>query len=140
MNGGSKCQLAVWLVAAHLVVSLAHGLAHVMLAIPATAADDAFRILVIGLAPIVALPMLRHPATQRLGAGALTGSLGAAWLYGVVNHFVVAGDDHVILPATTGWGWVFAMTASLLFVLEAGGALLGAMLLRTALQPPQRAT
>jgi len=108
------------------MIVLLHGMAHRALATPSTPADDTFRIVVITLLPILAVPLVLRG--RRAAAGLLALALAASWLYGVLNHFVLAGPDYVTLVDANAWHIVFVVTASLLGCIEAAGALLAAWL------------
>jgi hypothetical protein len=64
-----------------------------------------------------------------LGAWLLTIVMASSWLYGAVNHFVFNGGDHIQISAGNVWWPIFSATATLLFLLEAWGMLLGLWLL-----------
>jgi pheromone shutdown protein TraB len=70
-----------------------------------------------------------NPSTS-LGAGRKTGArvigvtMAASLVFGLVNHFMIAGADrvdHVVME----WRMMFGTTAALLAVIEAAGAWLG---------------
>ena len=115
-----------WLVALHVVVALAHGAAHLALAVVPPAVDDIFIVVVIGLAPVMTLPFVLRG--NRVGMGVLALALAASWLYGAINHFFVSGADHVRGLDAGAWQATFTITAAGLFVLEAMGTLLAARL------------
>lgn len=117
---------AIWLVATHFVVVLLHGTAHIVLGIVPSVVENAFIVIVIGLAPVVALPFVLRGS--RAGAGILTLALAASWLYGMVNHFIIEGADHVTGLDHGAWQTTFTITGILLLVLEAVGTLLAAWL------------
>ena len=114
---------ATWLVGVHLFVSLIHGAMHVALALPATAGDTIFRVIVIGLLPVAAISLVRN--ANKMGAVLLALSMGASLVYGVVNHLFVAGPDHIMPVTGIDGHLMFTITAGLLFILEVGGTMVG---------------
>ena len=114
----------IWLVAVHVAVVIPHSAAHLALGVVPSAIDIAFIVVVIVIAPIVALPFVLRGS--RVGAGLLTGTLAASWLYGMVNHFIIEGADHVIGLDQGAWQATFTISGVLLLVLEALGTLLAA--------------
>lgn len=107
------------LVAAHLGVALIHGIAHGQARVPLSPPADLFVFVVIIAGPLagVALSWRNERAGSWLVALTLAGSL----LFGIVNHFVLAGPDHVAHVAP-GWQPLFAITAALLALTETLGA------------------
>ena len=113
-----------WLLAivvAHAVVSAVHGQAHSGAAVPLSPAANAFVFVVILAGPIVSLAVMWW--NTRNGSWLLTATLGASFVFGVVNHFVLVSPDHVGHVAQE-WRFVFTTTAVLLAVTEAAGSLL----------------
>jgi len=118
-----------WLVIVHFAVSLLHGAAHIALNVPATFADNLFRVVVIGMLPFLAWELMALDRYRTWGAWLLTIVMVSSWLYGAINHFVLHGDDHIQLSTGNVWWSIFTITAVLLFLLEAWGMLLGIWLL-----------
>jgi hypothetical protein len=116
----------IGLVGLHAAVALAHSGAHLALTILPPAVDEIFIVLVIGVAPILALPFVLRGS--RVGMGMLALAMAASWLYGAIHHFVLAGEDHVMALNAGAWQATFTITAAALFGLEAGGAFLAAWL------------
>lgn len=120
------------IVAAHLAVSIVHGQAHtgghVDLSTPATA----FVYVVILAGPLVGLALSFRRA--RLGAWIVAGTFAASFVFGLVNHYIVASADRVDHVAAE-WRTLFAVTAALLLATEAAGAIVGA---RAALRSIRR--
>jgi hypothetical protein len=56
--------------------------------------------------------------------------MAASSVFGLYNHFLVRGGDHVSAQASDLVGTVFVVTAYLLFLTEALGAALGLYFLR----------
>lgn len=122
--------LAAGVVVAHAVVSIGHGLAHLAVPVDLTAAQEAFVVLVIALAPVVALALIWR-GQERAGAGLLTVSMAAAFAFGVYHHYLVPNPDNV--AAVTGaWSFPFAATAALVAFTEFAGAAVGTWLWRRA--------
>jgi uncharacterized membrane protein YbjE (DUF340 family) len=65
--------------------------------------------------------MHAHP---RLGARLIAVTMTGALVFGLVNHFVIPGPDHVAHVVASSRGW-FETTAALLVITEAAGAWLG---------------
>jgi hypothetical protein len=118
-----------FIVLAHLLITIVHGAAHVDLQIDLSTPQKLFVLLVINVCPLMAMALLwtRH---RRAGLVLLCVSMGASLLFGVWNHFVVPGPDHVGEVAPGAMGHVFQTTAVLLALVEAAGAGLGFVWLR----------
>lgn len=116
-------------VLAHLLITIVHGMAHADLQIGLSMAQKLFVVLVINVCPLVAMALLwsKH---RRVGLALLSISMGASLLFGVWNHFVVSGPDHVAEVAPGAMGHLFQITAVLLALIEAAGAWLGFVWLR----------
>ena len=106
----------------HLLITFAHGAAHSGAQVALGPAGMAFVLAVIEVAPVAGLIWaIRHP---RSGGWIVAASMTAAFLFGLINHFLVISPDHVtqVEPA---WRTTFAATAVLLAVTELAGAALG---------------
>ncbi len=88
-----------------------------------------FVIVVILLGPLLALALL-WTSQKRLGLLLLTVSMAASSVFGLYHHFLVRGADHVSAQPPGPAGIIFVVTAYLLFLTEALGALLGLYFLR----------
>jgi hypothetical protein len=121
-------RLGVTVVLVHAALSLPHGIAHVAERIGLPAAANAFVAIVIVTAPLVALGLLlrRH---RWLGGLLLLTSMLAALVFGVVFHYVLPGPDHVASVPAGSWQLLFQLTAGLLALCEAIGAVVGALIL-----------
>jgi hypothetical protein len=95
-----------------------------------------FVIVVILLCPLLALALLWTPQ-NRLGLLLLTVSMAASSVFGLYNHFLVRGPDHVSAQASDTWGIVFVLTAYLLFLTEALGTFFGLYFLREKASNPR---
>lgn len=105
-------------VAVHVAVTLVHGAAHAWAHVPLSPAARLFVFVVILAAPLAGLALM--PRADRLGRWLVAGALAASLVFGVVNHFVLAGPDHVAHVAGR-WQPLFATTAVLLAATEALG-------------------
>jgi len=103
----------------HLGISVAHGWAHTGARVDVSPAGMLFVYVVIVAGPLAGLIVLRH--RERLGAALIAAAMAGALLFGVVNHFIIAGPDHVAHVAAA-WRPLFASTAALLGIFEAAGA------------------
>ena len=109
-------------VLAHLAVSLVHGTAHSGAQVELDRAGMLFVYIVILLGPLagLALSFWRPRAGAWIVALTMSGSL----VFGLINHFIIQGADHVshVAPA---WRTLFASTAALLVAVEAAGVAIG---------------
>ncbi len=112
------------LVVAHLLINITHGAAHQELHVTLPPAGMLFVIVVILLCPLLALALL-WTSQKSLGLLLLTVSMAASSVFGLYNHFLVRGSDHVSAQLPGPAGTVFVVTAYLLFLTEALGASLG---------------
>jgi hypothetical protein len=116
-------------VLAHLVVNLLHGQAHTRLAIALATWQQLYVIVVILLAPLVALA-LSWTRYARAGAWLLLGSMLGALIFGAIYHYIIISEDHVAhLPPGDARG-LFRITALLLLVTETVGVVVAAMMAR----------
>ena len=103
--------------------------------------DLLFIVGVIWIGPLVALVILRF--NPPLAAGLLAVLMGAAFVYGLVSHFLVAGPDNVAFVGAQTWTVLFVGTAFLLGVLEVGCLLVAVIafwaVARTPSEPVARA-
>jgi hypothetical protein len=115
------------LVIVHFAVSVVHGVAHEGAHVSLAPAALAFVIVVILIGPLVGLALTR--VQPRGGAAVVAASMAGAFLFGVVNHFVLPGSDHVS-QVDAEWRALFGSTAALLALIEAGGTIVGAVAVR----------
>ena len=109
-------------VVVHLIVSLIHGAAHSGAQVALGPAGTMFVYVVILAGPLVGLAVAwRSPQT---GAAIVALAMAGSLVFGLVNHFLIPGTDHVahVAPA---WRTMFASTAALLVLLEAAGTAIG---------------
>jgi len=115
----------------HTVVMLIHGAAHIGLNIELSRWANIYVLGVVGIGPIIGLFLLRS-SRQRSGAMILFITMMGGLLFGLWNHFIAHGADHVMHLQAGPWKLPFQVTAGLLFASEAAGAgitfaLLGAL-------------
>ena len=129
------------LVLAHFIATLVHATAHFALQIVPAGIDLLFIVGVIWIGPLVALVILRF--NPPLAAGLLAVLMGAAFVYGLVSHFLVAGPDNVAFVGAQTWTVLFVGTAFLFGVLEVGCLLVAVIafwaVARTPSEPAARA-
>src|SRR4051794_9529340 len=86
----------IWLcsvVVAHLLVSFVHGAAHARAHVDLSPASQSFVYAVILAGPLVGLAVGWR--ARQLGSWLIAGTMTAALVFGVVNHFVLISPDHV---------------------------------------------
>ena len=106
----------------HLAISILHGRAHSGAQVGLSTAASLFVYIVILAGPLAGLILLRSMPVA--GAWTVAASLGGALVFGLINHFIVAGPDHVDHVAAA-WRPLFGITAALLAATEAAGAAIG---------------
>jgi hypothetical protein len=112
------------IVVAHLLVNIAHGLAHRELCVGLPPSGSAFVILVVLILPLVAM-VLVWTVKKRLGLSLLSLSMFAALVFGSYHHFLVVSPDQIHLQPSSEWGITFVLTAYLLLITEAIGTYMG---------------
>ena len=117
---------ADWTLAAivlvHLAVNVLHGRAHSGAQVPLSPAATLFVYIVILAGPLAGLAVSRWRPIA--GGWIVAASLGGAFVFGLINHFIVAGPDHVDHVAAA-WRTLFSVTAALLLATEAAGVAIG---------------
>jgi len=114
--------ILAWVVILHLALSAIHGLAHARAKVLLTSASTLFVLAVIIAAPIVGL-VIQRAFQPRTGDFIIALSLAGAFLFGVANHFLIHGADHVSQIAQPQRA-LFGITAASLAVTEFFGAIL----------------
>ena len=124
-----KALTAVVLV--HLVLSFVHGAAHSGANVALGPAGNLFVYIVILAGPVVGLliafgeaRLAEAPSARRRGAWIVALTMSGSLAFGLINHFIIQGTDHVSHVAAA-WRTQFAVTAALLAVVEAAGAAIG---------------
>jgi hypothetical protein len=120
MNGSTV--ILAGIVFAHLAVTIAHGIAHVGASVLLGPAAMVFVVAIIQVGPLAGLAYSRVQPVA--GALIVASTMMAALMFGVINHYLVHGADHVS-HVSAGWHGLFASTAALLFVTEAAGVAAG---------------
>jgi hypothetical protein len=115
---------ATAIVSAHLLVNIAHGLAHRALRIGLPPSGSVFVVVVVLLSPLLALALV-WTTQKRPGLILLSLSMLGSLLFGFYHHFLVASRDHVRLQPASAWGTTFVLTAYGLLITEAIGAYVG---------------
>ena len=115
------------LVAIHLAVSLWHGNAHTALAIALPPEKNAFVILVILIAPLVAASLV-WTRYVLVGLWMFFLSMLGALLFGAYHHYVLVSPDNIghLPQGNADAHATFIATAAALAVLELASALYGA--------------
>jgi hypothetical protein len=118
----TRRQVLAAAVLTHFAISLVHGRAHQGAGVPLALAGTIFVYVVILAGPLVGLALsFRMP---RAGAWLVAGAMAGSLVFGLVNHFVIDGSDHVARVAAE-WRPLFSWTAALLVVSEAVGVAVG---------------
>jgi len=107
------------LVLLHLGVSLLHGFAHARAGVTLSSGSMVFVFAVILVGPVLGL-VVQRLALPRVGAWLVAATLAGALAFGMANHFLNPGIDHVSHVAGP-WGALFGATAALLAATEALG-------------------
>jgi hypothetical protein len=102
----------------HLAINIAHGRAHAGAQVPLPLAGTLFVFVVILAGPLVGLAVWRW--RPRAGGRIVAASMAGALVFGLINHFVIDGSDHV-MHVVPEWRLLFGVTATLLVVSEAVG-------------------
>jgi hypothetical protein len=120
---------AALVVLVHTAVMLVHGAAHMRLNIDLSLLANIYVLGVVGIGPITGLFFLKS-SRQRTGTTILFITMIGALLFGLWNHFIAQGADHVMHPQAGLWRLPFQVTAGLLLISEASGAVIAFALLR----------
>ena len=126
MNRLSKYVTAI--VAAHLLINVAHGFSHRRLAVGLDAPASVFVIVVVLILPLFAAGLV-WASRKRFGLIVLSLSMFGSLLFGLYHHFLVMGPDHVRSQPPSSWGIAFVLTAYGLLITEAFGTYVGIHLL-----------
>jgi len=119
---------AALVVLVHTVVMLVHGAAHMRLNIELSPWAKIYVLGIVGTGPITGLIFLKS-RRQRTGATILFITMIGGLLFGLWNHFIATGADHVMHLQAGLWRLPFQVTAGLLLVSEAAGAVIAFALL-----------
>jgi len=127
VNRAAKYTIRV--VLAHLLVNIAHGLAHRELSAGLPRFGSVFVIVFVLILPLLATALV-WTAQKRLGLILLSLSMFGSLLFGLYHHFLAAGPDHVHSQPASPWGITFVATAYGLLIMEAFGTYVGVHFLR----------
>jgi hypothetical protein len=122
------------LVLGHLAICMVHGFAHSRAGVALSPLQMSFVFSVILAGPVLGLAV-QFLAWPRLGAWMIAATLAGALAFGLVNHFLLPGADHVS-HVSGPWAPLFGVTAALLFVTETAGL---ALAVSSAARAPRRA-
>lgn len=114
----------------NFLVVVLHSVAHEVLGVKANAAQLAFIIPVIIIAPLVAGFVL--PKFKKAGAILLMLSMLGSFFFGLYYHFIANTIDHVAYVAhlkPAFWAMTFGVTAYLLLLAGVPGAIAGLLIL-----------
>jgi hypothetical protein len=103
----------------HLAVSIIHGVAHAGAHVELSQVGNLFVFIVILIGPLVGL-VVTWPA-RRIGSWIVAITMAGSFVFGLVNHFLLSGDDHVS-HVDPRWRTLFAATAMILAVIELLGS------------------
>ena len=117
-NGSRVWTLLIWIVLAHLLISMFHGFAHARANVPLSQAANLFVYLVILAGPLLGLALAWKART--VGTKVIALAMAGSLVFGLVNHFVLSSPDHVA-HVDPQWRTLFATTAVLLALTEALG-------------------
>jgi hypothetical protein len=109
-----------YVVILHLGLSIIHGVAHARAKVLLNSASTVFVFTVILIAPIVGL-VIQRLGHSRSGDLVIGLALAGAFFFGVVNHFLIHGGDHVSQIAQSQRA-LFGITAASLAVTEFFGS------------------
>src|SRR5690242_10826761 len=121
---------AALVVLVHTVVVLVHGAAHRQLNIELSGWAKIYVVGVVGIGPITGLSFLKS-SKQRTGASILFVTMMGALAFGLWNHFIAQGADHVMHLQAGPWRLPFQVTAGLLACSELAGVIIAFVLLVT---------
>jgi hypothetical protein len=112
----------------HFIVSFVHGSVHDSAGVALSGPAMLFVVVVILAGPLVGFGwMWKNPLA---GARVVGVTMAASLLFGLINHFVIAGADRIDHVAAH-WRPMFTVTAASLVAIETVGAVLGLTYHRT---------
>lgn len=106
----------------HLAITIVHGRAHAGAGVPLSLVSALFVYIVILAGPLAGVALSFWQ--PRTGAWLVSLSMAGALVFGLVNHFIAAGSDHVA-HVTAEWRTLFGATAVLLVASETAGVATG---------------
>ena len=127
----------LWIVALHALALVVHSQSHQAIPVPLSALQNAFAVVVIVVAPLLAAALIWRGGV-RFGGTLLGAAMLGAFLFGYVNHYVLDSSDNVAQIPDTGWGLAFTWSAHALALLELGGVVAAFWLLRSSARRASR--
>jgi hypothetical protein len=121
----------LWIVALHALALIVHSQSHQAIPVPLTVLQNAFAVSVIVIAPLVAAALIWR-GFARVGGALLFAAMLGAFLFGVINHYVLDSPDNVAQIPATEWGNAFTLSAHANALLEMGGVFAAAALVRAS--------
>jgi hypothetical protein len=121
----------LWIVALHALALVVHSQSHQAIPVPLSALQNAFAVIVIVIAPLVAAALIWR-GFARIGGTLLGAAMLGALLFGFINHYVLDSPDNVAQIPATDWGSAFTWSAHALALLELGGVAAAFWLLRSS--------
>jgi hypothetical protein len=118
----TRGQALAAVVLVHFAINIAHGSAHTGAQVPLPLAGMLFVYIVILAGPLAGLGLWRW--RPWLGGWVVAACMSGALVFGLVNHFIIDGPDHVTHVAAA-WRQLFGVSAALLVVCEAAGTAIG---------------
>ena len=106
------------------LVRILHGDSHTGHQVPLAAWQWAYVVVVVLLAPVVAVVLL-WTRQRRAGAWLLLASMSGSLVFGLVFHYLVPGPDNVLAPTPGAGGEAFRFSAALVALVDALGCVVG---------------
>ena len=127
----------MWIVALHALALVVHSQSHQAIPVPLSVLQNAFAVIVIVVAPLVAAALIWR-GFARFGGTLLGAALLGAFLFGFINHYVLDSSDNVARIPATQWGAAFTWSAHALALLELAGIVAAFWLLRSSARSAAR--
>ena len=121
----------LWIVALHALALVVHSQSHQAIPVPLSGLQNAFAVLVIVIAPILAAALIWR-GSPRFGGTLLAAAFLGAFAFGFINHYVLESPDNVARIPATDWGSAFTWSAHALALTELGGFVTALWLLRSS--------
>jgi len=118
----SLARFGIVIVVLHFIISMVHGGAHLNLQIALKNWQTVYVLVVITVLPLVSGVLLWR--RRRSGFLLLFCSMIGSLLFGGYYHFIAAGADNVSELGSHAWSAPFQLTAVLLALAEAAGAVI----------------
>ena len=127
----SARRACLWIVALHALALVVHSQSHQAIPVPLSALQNAFAVLVIVSAPLLAAALIWR-GSPRFGGTLLAAAFLGAFAFGFINHYVLESSDNVAQIPATSWGNAFTWSAHALALTELGGFVAALWLLRAS--------